>query len=276
MRRREYRSYFGIRMLSFFLALLFAISAQAQVGTFDYEDELRNKHISEIRKKIEQIIQNNPGTVEAIFFGALIEMNAEKSIEAYNKVIKQFPQTDYAAKSLFKLGQYYYSKGLYVSARNNFLKLLKDFPNSSYSEKSAYFAASCLCASKKIDQCSDELKEFISEHHDSELRNLAQLDYEELRPVRQQLAISQKELIFDKSAKFTLQLGVFTKPNNALNYRKFFTKLNLPVVIRERKMRNKPIYFVLLGSYQDKETAEKMGEKLRQQHGKPYRVVEIK
>lgn len=263
-------------MRSFFFALLFVISAHAQVGSFDYENELQNTNTPEFRKKIEHIIRNNPGTVEAIFFGAIIETNAENSIVAYNKVVEKFPRSDFAAKSLFKLGQYNYSKGLYVSARESFLKLLNDFPDSPLFAKSAYFAASCLCASKKINECSDELKRFISEHDDSELLNLAQLDYEELRPGPQQFTVSPKELRFDKNAKFTLQMGVFTKPNNAMNYRNFFTKLNLPAVIRKRKMRNKPIYFVLIGSFQDKNTAEKMGEKLRHQHGKPYRVVKIK
>ena len=262
-----------------FFVLMFVTISRAQLSLFDFEKELREStSASEFRKKVEQFISGNPNTVEAIFFKGLIEPDAEKSIDAYNKVLEQFPKSEYAEKSLFKLGQYYYSRGLYVSARTNFLKLLNDFPDSGYAEQSAYFAASCLCASRQIEQCSVELKQFMMEYKDSELRNLAQLDYEELKPVAQvpQTEIAEPELKFNENAKYTLQMGVFTKPNNALNYRNFFTRLNLPAVVRERKMKNKPIYFVLLGSFQDKESAEESGKKLQERHGKPYRIVEIK
>jgi len=230
-----------------------------------YDDE-------ELQDRIDSIAKRYEGMPVAMYLDAVVEADASVAVEKYLRLITRFPESEYAATATFKIGQYYFSRGLYVSARKYFLQLIEKYPESSYIDDAMYYAASCLFAIRNYDSCRSELRNFLAHYQRSPLREIAKQDLDEIDSKTNHKADRNKE-IQNPSGTFTLQVGAFNQINNALNLRNYLSKLGLPVEVREKHERKDTLYLVWLGSFETKREAQDFGETFKEEHGKPYRIV---
>ena len=61
----------------------------------------------------EKIVPNNP---IYLYLRGLIEFEGEKSMNFYKRLYSSDPNHEYADDAAMKIGEYYYSKGLYIQA----------------------------------------------------------------------------------------------------------------------------------------------------------------
>ncbi len=98
-------------------------------------------------------------------------------IEVFKKVIKNAPYGELAAPSQYKIGLYLQEKGLLQEARDEFEKVVNDYPDSEWAKAANYQIAvtdSKRSAGAQYDQkitkaAVDEFKDFLERYPDAEL-----------------------------------------------------------------------------------------------------------
>ena len=110
-------------------------------------------------------------------------------VEVFRKVIKNAPYGKYAAPSQYKIGLYLLEKELYQEARDEFEKVVNDYPQSEWVKAAQYQIA--LADSKrsskapyeqKVTQVAvDEFKDFLKQNPDAQLSQKAQDQVHHLR-----------------------------------------------------------------------------------------------
>lgn len=244
----------------------------AQNGHFNLDELLKNNKPDEIRQRVQSEIRKNKGTPLGLYLEAFLETDAAKAVEIYQKVLRKFPGSREAEAALHKTAQYYFSRGLYVTARKHFLELIERYPKSEYVDDSMYSGAACLYAAGKYRSCYVELNNFLIKNPNSPLRPLALDDLKELRGKTGDTR--GMERASKSGGKYALQIGAFSKRANADKLMSYCETLGLPVEIHERKGKSKTLYLVWLGSFESAEDSRTFGDKFKREHGKPYRVVE--
>ncbi len=73
---------------------------------------------------------------EMLFMQAFLQPDIDESIEIYSSVIEKYPDSPWAAKSHFQLGQCYYLQGEYDKALNHYGKIIV-----SYTDDDSYWPA---------------------------------------------------------------------------------------------------------------------------------------
>ncbi len=251
--------------------LLFANLLFAQKAQFDLNRTLKSDTPSEIKRKVATFVDENKGTPLALYLEALTDPNAQQAVDKYIELLTKFPSSLQAEVATFRVGQYYFSRGLYIVARKYFLGLVEKYPQSEYEDDAMYLAIACLMASRKYESVNAELQIFLSKHPRSPFAKLAKEDLKEIKSTTN--GRYAKLRLQDSKGRLTLQIGAFSQINNALNLRSDFSKLGLSTKIREKKRNGVTIYTVTVGSFDTRESAEKFGIKFQKQYGKPYRIV---
>ena len=269
-------TFFILRSHIFGLFFLVVPALFPQTGTFDLERILRTNTIAGFREQVLAYIAKNKGTPLALFLDALSQTDAAIAVEKYRQLVTLYPNSDYAHRALMKSAQYYFSRGLYVAARKQFLELIETYAHSSYVDEAMYFAAACLDASGNNESATSELKNLIRQHPDSRFAGLAKEDLQESdsHSANGGSLNKQSALKMDHpNGAFSLQIGAFSQVNNALNLKNYCLKLGFPAEIREKDEGSSKMYLVWLGGFESKAEAERFGEVFKKEHGKPYRVV---
>ncbi len=246
--------------------------AGAQGSRFNLEKELARRDLSEVQERVRTFTQENSGTAESLYLRAVMHTDAKQAMELYNQVKTDFPEAPQAALATFQMGNYYFARGLYISARRFFLDIVENYGESPLVPQAMYLAASSMCAARQSDTCSEELQNFVSKYRKSPFARLARSDLKALGTSAMSSGELSSRVTFDKG-KYTLQLGAFSQANNALNLRNYFTKLGFPVEIRKVDADGKSVFVVWLGSFESRSAARAFGDNLKKDHGKPYRIV---
>ncbi len=263
----------SICVLGCFLLMGGAVTpCNAQFSDFNLRKELARHDLSEVEKKVAEFAIEYDGSAEAVYVQAVLEHDAQKAMELYNRVKVEFPDSPLTAFANFQMGHYYFARGLYISARRFFLEVIEKHSDSKIVPDAMYFAAVCMCAARKTETCRTELENFRKQYRSSPLARLALEDLSEIG-VAALPAEKLQRVVSASEGKYTLQLGSFSQTNNALNLRNYFSKLGFQVEIREIVTDGKTNYAVWLGAFRTKQAAQTFGDKLKKDHGKPYRIV---
>ncbi|MFQ5640716.1 MAG: SPOR domain-containing protein [bacterium] len=230
---------------------------------------------SNVRAQIELLKSSYRGTAFAFYLDALAETDAERAYEKYQNLIRQHRNSRYAGSALFRIAQFHFSRGLYISARREFLEFVDKYPRSPFIHEARYFALSCLCATQRDESCYDELKTFLIENSHSPYARLAKEDLNSLRMIVKSSQRSNGGTM-SSQGEYTVQIGAFGQINNALNLKSFCRDLGLPADIREANINGKTRYLVWLGYFETEQSALTFGKKFKEEHGKPFRVVKRK
>jgi len=129
-------------------------------------------------------IANNRGKFIDAFAGA--DYNV---IDVFKAVIKNAPYGDLAAPSQYKIGLYLQEKQLYQEARDEFEKVINDYPDSDWTKAAKYqiaLADAQRSTDAQYDQrvtkaAVDEFDEFVEMYPDAELSQQAKEQIRQLR-----------------------------------------------------------------------------------------------
>lgn len=262
-------------LLSLAVSSAMVPTLRAQDISSEVESLLRAGDPDVVRQRVAEYIAKHRGTASAIYLEAVFEPDAERALELYETLLFKYPTSAEADDALYRVAHYYFARGLYISARDHFRQLIEKYPESARLESATYFAASCLRAAGQTEAYEKALRDFQRQFPDS---RLAERLPEEGIPLSQD---TRSELITAGTdngrveGKYTLQVGAFSQINHALKQRSYFEKLGMPVEIREKDRGGRTLYLVWVGRFGSKAAAESFGDRLRNEHGKLYRVVEL-
>lgn len=167
--------------------------------------------------------QQERGMIKEIIGGSGPDYNV---IEVFRTVIKNAPYGTLAAVAQYKIGLYLMEKGMYPEARDEFEKVINDYPTSEWVKAAQYqiaVADSKRSVAPEYDQritssAKEEFEEFLEEYPDAELSKDAKAEIERLKDkeAENNFVIAQfyeKQKRFD-SAKIYYQIVVDEYPTS--------------------------------------------------------------
>ncbi len=214
-------------------------------------------------EKLREALTNLSGeekeTAAALYLKALIEKDADKAMVLYSHIIETDSKSFTYVKSLWRVGQYYYIKGLYVKSSDIFQKIIKEFPNSLYAKRS-----------------KDQLK-IIRNVYGDKIKPAAPIPEKIIRPaekpVKKSTATSSQPV--KAAGKYTLQFGAFGNKKNADKRQKYLIKSGYKNTrIKSEVIMGRSLHRVWIGDFIDRDSARKVGELIKRKLKIDYSIKE--
>ena len=204
----------------------------------------------------EKIVPNHP---IYLYLRGLIELDGDKSVEFYKRLYSEDPNHEYADNAAMKIGEYYYSKGLYIQASDWLKKMPVYYPRSEQCEEAVDLFLKSLIISGKKDTAAFYLKIIKNQIpnidiSDTYLDMIDNVSVEEI-PIN---------IPTDLGNSFYLQIGVYKDYNNARKVRDVLNLKGFDARIKHTKSNNKRRYVVLEGIYPNKEEAQIASNRIKE------------
>ena len=279
------------------LVILFFIPGLLFSQDFSRQYQLINAgHVDSVRQSLPMLISTYPQHPEVLYLGGLVEPDGEKALLIYRELLSKYPQSAVADDALLKIIEYLYTKGLYNKSAKYSRELLKVYPETNLVEKTVYFLLSSLNALNQKDSVDFFYQYYLNLYPEA---NFYYLDYRtapqytmadegQTKPTPEQKPpeTSPKESETKKNLKptpsttaavtpgqYTLQMGFFSKFNNAALLKERLEKLGLTVSIEKTRRGTNDFYAVKTGSYESREAAQKAGARLKGEHNLDFVIV---
>jgi len=165
------------------------------------------------------------------FMDKILSTEDQNVLEVFRTVIKNAPYGPYAAQSQYKIAQYLQERKYYEEARDEFEKVINDYPGSEWAQAAQFqiaLADSKRSAKAAYDQeittaAVEEFQNFVAEHPKSELtdealKQIASLREKEARNHFKVAQFYEKQKNF-QAARIYYQLIVDDYPKSTLSSR---------------------------------------------------------
>lgn len=235
---------------------------------------LKDNKLEEIKANLPRLLRRYPNNPTPLYIQAFIEPDGDKAVEFYKKLLRKFPECPYADDAKFRIAQYYFAKGLYITARKHFRELLSSYPDSPYADEAQYLATSCLLATGMNKAARDEFEAFLRTYAQSPLSKLVAEDLKETESSwEESFFTKEKHGGNNSSPQYTIQIGAYTRKSNALVQQKYFLSKGYPVEIGRKEMNGKKFYLVWIGKFESREAALNFGQTFKRKYGLSFHVV---
>ncbi len=214
-----------------------------------------------LRAAIDNLSGEEKETAAALYLKALIEKDAEKALVMYNIVIEKDSKSLTAVKSLWRVAQYYYIKGLYVKSSEILHRIIDDFPNSLY-----------------VKKAGEQLK-LIRNVYGNKVKPASAPPEETSKPDEKPSKATRiiREKPAARTGKYVIQFGAFSSKNNAERRADYLIKNGYKnVTINAVVVKGRRQYRVWLGSFNDIDTAKRNGEIIKRKLKINYVPVQIR
>ena len=83
----------------------------------------------EVRENLPELISRYPNNPGVYYLQALVNKDGESSLSQYEVLIKNYPDSEYAALSAMKIGEYLFARGLYSQASIQLKRSILNYQN---------------------------------------------------------------------------------------------------------------------------------------------------
>lgn len=248
---------FFLRLLSFITIIshlfLLPLFPQDVTKLMNYAETYQFDKLEDAIKKLEGKEKENAAV---LYLRALIETDADKALATYNRVLELDTKTITAEKSLWRVAQYYYIKGLYFQSADVLKRIIIHFPDSFYADK----------AQKQIIIIRDEFGERI--------KSTSTIDDEKTSP--EETKPTEISTLSTEGKRFVVQLGAFGINTNALKWAAVLKERGLKnVIVKAQDMPGRMLHLVWYGNFKTKMEAQKRAEQIKKALGIHYIIVEL-
>ncbi len=199
---------------------------------------------AEVAKLLPALKKSHPDKAGVVFLEALMESNAEKSVDLYQRVADEFPRSEWADDALYRLYQYSYAVGAYRTARTYTERIAKEHPKSPFLRRDQRTTVKNVPAQKAAGG-SKAVKEKT-----------------EKKP-----AVEKKPPKAGDSGagSYAVQVGAYSKVVDASKQVDELKTKGYTAYLREKKVNGKTVQAVWLGIFPDFTQAQAFARKLKEQ-----------
>jgi hypothetical protein len=233
-----------MKKLILFIAL-FTSFAFSQKNTTDYIQAIESGKQESVRKIIEQEVQKHPDDPDLLYVSALIAQDGDAATKLYARVIESKKKCPYTDAAYFKLWQYYYAQGLYSKADTYKSGLEKKFPDSKYVHLFE------LKESKVTEDASAPPKSGVLSGESTK----------------------QTSQVHKAAEGPSVQVGAFSKKENAKEIVKRLSDPTLSVSISEKNVGGTVFYIVTAAGFADSDAANAYVERINKKFSLQSRVI---
>lgn len=249
---------------------------------------LEKGRTQEVKDNLPELLDRYPDEVGVYYIQALVNEDGDSSIDQFQKIIKNFPSSQFAAKSEMKIGEYFFARGLYSQASTQLKKLIYKHVDSEDHQRAldlmvnSYIATgeedSAKVALRMIKQLYPSLKfdkygiEVI--YKDSKEVKLVRLDSDEItKKIKSRKKKKRKPLPKDLLKPWVIQVGAFGKYENANRLKKQIQSNGYSAEVHAVNSNGKRLHAVRIVRFISKKDAEKIGKGLKKKFGLDFRVL---
>lgn len=232
----------------FFLLSIFILFATLQAQEINITNalkEIENGNLISAETQLKKFKTKNPNDPSVVFLDAVMTKNANEAIKKFSFHYQNFPNSKYADASLFRIFSYYYALGYYKKAESYLSELKKNFPNSPYL--------------KTADKTIPDVDDFELSKTQTKIEN-------------QKPSISKEDFV---EGKFTIQVGAFLNPENAVKLSEQLKAEGLTTEISSKVIGGSTLKVVTAGIFPTEDEAKIKLEFINQKFNLKGRVILI-
>lgn len=232
-------------LLLLLLLPFFAICQSEKIK--DYLKMIDEGKVTEVKLVLPDLLAEYPNDPAVQFLHASVLEDASKAVEIYEKIIRTYPQSEYADECYWRIIQYYALKGEVERAVRELENYKKAFPNSLYITPAsdlvrtainiAKYNPSRLKSNKKVETSKDGSPEPSKETTKEPTKEPPKIET-------------------PKKGTFGLQVGLYSTIESAKAEVERFKTMRLRADIITKQIDNITMYAVVIGDYPTREKAE--------------------
>ena len=246
-----------------------------------------------------------PEDPAVIYLDALLNKDYEKSIEKYKMIYNLYEDSEYADDAIMKLAEFYYTNGSYVKSSEWLKKINLYYPTSKHRNRSVDLYLRTLMLTGKQDTAQiyldvfkkkypdlylDETLEsritFIKDSKEGNNKVIATEKKEDKKTKEKNKLLKAVEdlknnigsiVTVDRKDHFSIQVGVYSNMDNAINVKDDLKELNFNprIDVIYLKTKDKNLYAVREGYFKSKQFAKNTQKKIKSRAGYETIIVDI-
>ena len=244
---------------------------------------------SEVKENLPDLLSRYPNEAGVFFIQALINNDGDSSLSQYQKLIETFPESEFAAMSSMKIGEYLFARGLYSQASVQLKKSLFEYPKGDHHQRALDLMVNSYIATGEQDSAKISLNLFSSLYpklnyqkynlgtlsrpkNDARLVRIDKnLINEKIKTVKAKRAKSKiKKKVY---RPWVVQVGAFGRYENANRLKKQLQSGGFPTEVHRINSNGKRLHAVRIVRYQNKSEADKIGRSLKSKFGLDFRII---
>ena len=249
---------------------------------------LEKGRTEEVKENLPELLDRYPDEAGVYYIEALVNEDGDSSIDQFQKIIMNFPSSQFAAKSEMKIGEYFFARGLYTQASTQLKKLIYKYVDSKDHQRAldlmvnSYMATgqedSAKVALRIIKQLYPSLKFDkygidVIDKVNKEVK-LVRLDSDEIsKKIKSRKKKKRKPLPKDLLKPWVIQVGAFGKYENANRLKKQIQSNGYSAEVHAVNSNGKRLHAVRIVRFISKKDADKIGKGLKKKFGLDFRVL---
>ncbi len=259
------RNLLPVILVVFSVGLARSVQAQQEILA-----DLQKGDFVALQRKLPALQKKYPHSNLVAYIQAVLTTDGNAALKAYQKIARTDTDKKWLAPVLLRIAQFHYAQGYYISAREEFLRVARQFPNHLLAPEALYNAALCWTAMASADSARSILKTLIAKYPAS---SFAKLAGRELKSTGD-LVVKEQPEKKTGTKRFFVQTGAFSSRENALLQKQFFEQKGIKSQIQTKQVGSRTLYMVWVGAFSTAAEAGKYGLILKKKYKVSYRVVE--
>ena len=275
-----------VRSLTVFILLLGTFITAQNIGL--YLTLIEKGRLDEVKDNLPELLDRYPEEAGVYYLQVLVNDDGDSSLEQFRAIIDKFPQSEFAAQSEMKIGEYLFARGLYSQSSVQFKKTIYKYPNGSHHQRAmdlmvnGYLATgerdSAKVSLKTIKQLYPSLKfdyyGFEGLDDSNREAKLVQLDPNVVSGKIKARKSSRKITIPKPILKpWVIQVGAFGKFENANRLKKQLQGHGYGTEVHTIDSNGKRLHAVRIVRFETKDEADKIGKNLKKKFGLDFRLI---
>ena len=255
-----------LRIKSFLFLLTLFIFVSEAAAQSNIESFVKEGKFSEARELLPALVKENPADARTIYFQGLLEKDGETSLEYFESLLSKYPKSEYADDALMQISEYRYSRGLYISAERTLLMIPRKYPESEHIERAINLLMQAMLVTGKADTAKMYLDVFKKKWKNLDV----ELPESVLAKLEEPAELSDSR----RNEEYTIQIGAFGSKKNAERQRDVFKGRGFKVSLGKKKVADKQLHLVWVGSYSSYDDALAEARVLKAKFGVNYGIVD--
>ncbi len=122
-------------MKQFFIYLFINLTLIGAQNINLYLTLIQKGRYEEVMENLPDLLSRYPDEPGVYFVQALINKDGDSSLSQYQKLIDNYPDSDFAARSSMKIGEYLFARGLYSQASTQLKRAILEFPKADHHQR---------------------------------------------------------------------------------------------------------------------------------------------
>jgi cell division septation protein DedD len=224
--------------LSFFGTELFAQNKQIR----DALKKITAGKTEDAKKDLARLNKENPNDAGVILLNGVLCDDAFKAVTFYEKIVKSYPQSEWADDAYWRIIQFYAIKGDIEKALSEFDTYRVKYPTSEFLQPAFDVIRSSALISKSANHPEDK----------TEL-----VEAKETAKPKETVKAKNETKKTNEKPSWGLQVGVYSSEEAANKELDKFKKQRLRSEVIPKDVDDSKMYAVVIGNYSSKESAEK-------------------